>query len=144
MSMMHVLPYGTLPTRSYFALAARHEPGASSKFSLMQDSLRRHGPNQLVLQMLQACGFTWAPLVGCGCGQTPCLCTDVAAVADALESPALPSSVAQHGVASTEGVHSSPSTTGVSAGGSPKRKRKRPPSAREVEREFYGDVLGED
>jgi hypothetical protein len=76
---MKTLPFGKLPTRSFFNIvAANAVPNPAAVYSLLQRSLQKSGPNELVHDLLKVCGFTWAPLVPSE------LDVAVAAVADAL------------------------------------------------------------
>lgn len=115
---MTTIPYGLLPTPSMLhprAVAAG--VGTSSLLAVMRESLKRHGPNDGLHAVLRAVGFTWAaPSVSD-------LEVDVAAVADALNSPAAPPPDSRHGAAEPgpgptlrRGRQTVPGTTGGDAG----------------------------
>lgn len=89
---MKTIAYGSLPTASALHPAAS-AAGVSTGglIRVMQASLRKHGPNDGLRELLRAVGFDWAP-------QSPSeLELDVAAVADALNSPAVPPPDSRHG-----------------------------------------------
>lgn len=126
------------------AVAAKVATGAL--LDVMRASLRAHGPNQGLLEVLRAVGFTWAPPPG-----ADELDLDVARVAEALaadvRTPAVPPPDSRHGAgepgagpALRRGRQTAPVTNGGAAG----VLRRRESAAHRAEREFYGDVLGED
>lgn len=83
------LTYGQLPTPKFLRLHLAHRGyDCNELMRVMRLSLNRHGPTENLRLMLEALGFEWKPLAGCTCGKTPCMCSDVAAVADALEEKA--------------------------------------------------------
>lgn len=117
---MLTLSYGALPVASMLHPRAHAMGvGTAGVLSLMRASLRVHGPNDGLLALLNAFGFTWAPQI------VTDLDLDVAAVADALNSPAAPPPDSRHGAVEPgpgptprRGRRTSPGTTGGDAGGS--------------------------
>lgn len=86
---MTQLPYGELPTAAALHSAAQIAgTTAASVLDVCRRSMAVDGPNEGVRQLLRALGFDWAKPVSCGCGSVPCMCTDLAAVAEALDKEA--------------------------------------------------------
>lgn len=139
---MITLAYGTLPTPSYMRIVCRRNGIATDRELLehLRYMLQRHGPCPYVEASLEALGIAWGPQ------PSPTdLDLDVARVAEALNSPASPVPAPRHSAAGESGAPTGDTTTAGDAGGwsSPPRRR-RESKAHRVEREFYGDVLGED
>lgn len=111
---MITIPYGTLPTASFFRIRCINSGRAEHRelFTHLRDMLKRHGPCPYVQASLEAIGVAWGPPP-----TVTDLDLDVAAVAEALSSPASPVPAPRHSAAGESGAPTGDTTTAGDAGG---------------------------